>query len=336
MITPEEARAELARRASAKQQNITPEQARIELQKRNSVRDNAEQIEPGIYGETNPPEQKLLQNLVALGSGMEIGRAIPEGIANLVKSKLGKAILNSPKSLGKQYAAQDAAVGVKRVLPETGPKAVFEDPYKYPSNLSKPKYASVETPGPKIVNTRGEIISPNPESSIQAVDTAPTSFTRPKPTIQAEPMPTSIPEKLPDNLAGFKKFAESRIDKFGDKLTPQELMNYKVHLETKMADGSIPKFGDNGKITTAWQQASDLRNKVASTFKTVMDKKLQNVDLPSGVERTRTNLDSINTLSNSIRNKGRAVGDFAKKAGKVAAWSTLAGALGGNAYKYFK
>lgn len=279
----------------------------------------AEELEPGIYGETNPTGQKILENLAIAAGGYGLGALGATGIVKAARSNLGKALLNSPKSLKPQYTAQDLAVRIKRTVPETGARAVFPDPYIAPSGLSKPRYANVKSLQPEIVNAKGKIISPKPPSSIEAVDSAPASFSRPRPTIPAEPLPTTIPEKIPEKFAGFKKFADSRIDKFGDKLTPQELVNYKVHLETKMNDGSIPKFNDRGKITTAYQQASELNKKISDTFKTVMDKRLKGANLPEGVLKSRTELDRLNYMSNRIREIPGKVYSGAKKAAKVGA-----------------
>lgn len=301
------------------------------------VRENAESIEPGVYGETDPTGQKILENLGVAAGGYGMGQlagGIAKGISKAAGSDFGQALIRSPKNLGADYAAQDAAVGVERTIPETSTKAVFEDPYKYPSQLSKPKYVDVKSTQPQIVNPAGKVISPNPSSSIEPTDVGPVTFSRPKPQIPAEPLPTTIPEKIPAGFAGFKKFADSRIDKFGDALTPQELMNYKVHLETKMADGSIPKYSDQGKITTIYQQASALRSKIANTFKSAMDSQLEGKSLPEGVIPTRTRLDRVNTISNRTRELPGKVYEGAKKYGKrglIAA--TLAGALGAG-YKY--
>lgn len=258
----------------------------------------AEQLEPGIYGETSPTGQRILENLGRVAGGYGVGALAGTGLVKAAESNLGKALLNSPKALGKQYAAQDVAVGVARDIPETATRANFESPYTNPISTKPPRAIPVKTAF---------------KSNL----------------VGAEPLPTNIPTELPDSLAGFKRFATKRIDTFGDKLSPQELMNYKVHLETKMADGSIPKFSQEGKPTTAYQQASDLRNKIAQTFKKVMDTNLQGKELPAGVMKTRTALDKVNTLSNSIRSIPGKVKSAAKTTAKV-------GALGGGTYGLYK
>lgn len=245
-----------------------------------------------------------------------------KGIGDLksMQNPVIKGLMNTPKELGPEYAAQDAAIGVERSVPlEKGDVPRYPDPYQHPSNLIKPRYSDVESPAPKIVNTSGKVISPTPLSSVEPSEsTTMTGFRRPKPTIPAEPLPDVTPLSYPKEPANFIKYADKKLDAFGNRLNPQELMDWRVKLETDMSSGKIPKFKkdisgkETEKITTAFQEASKLSSRIGKVFNEIADTELGGVKLPKNVSPTRTGLNKANTIAN----KQEAVKAALKKYGK--------------------
>lgn len=81
---------------------------------------NAERIEPGIYGDTDPAGQKMLEKLQTVAGGYGVGKLAGLGVAKAAGSTLGKAILNSPSDLSPEYDALHETAGISKNLPETG------------------------------------------------------------------------------------------------------------------------------------------------------------------------------------------------------------------------
>lgn len=241
--------------------------------------------------ETSPIGQRIVENLGQVAGGYGTTALAGLGLQKALGSNFGKALLNSPKSLGKQYAAQDAALKISRDIPETAPRVTFENPYGATLTRKPPRAIPVKTAY---------------ESNL----------------VGAEPLPTSVPTKLPENFAGFKKFAESRIKNFGQNLRPQEVMNYKVYLKNVL--DQTPKFDANGKVTTLYAEASKLNNEISGLFQKVADKGLTGASLPEGVMSSRSGLDRINSLSNTIRSVPKRTAKTALKIGAGAGGAGLA------------
>lgn len=266
-----------------------------------------------------------------------------------------KGLMNTPKELGPQYAAQNAAIGISERVPETASKVQYDNPYQYASQLSKPKYPSVRPspslevvePGSKkgdphalfaynddfgpngtkrsLYNVFGDPSHPAIQargwgSSVDAdalknagipiTGRQPTSlqytpiqnqpapmanpggaaFTRPKPQIPAEPLPSAVPTKYPNDAGALINQANSRVSQFGGKLTPQELSDYKSLIQRKMANGDIPRFGPDGKPTQIWAQASQTTHNITNALNQAAEPLLQKANLPAGTMPTRAGL----------------------------------------------
>lgn len=213
-----------------------------------------------------------------------------------------KGLVNTPQELGPDYSAQNKAIGVTRRVPMEGGKVPqYPDPYNSPSGLSKPKYSSVPSAQPEIVNPQGKVISPVPSSSIEPTETAPTAFSRPKPTMPAEQLPSTVPTRLPSKPGDFLSYANEKLGRFGGKINPQELMDWQVKLEADMSSGVIPKYNEKGGITTIYQQASDLASRIKSVFNPIAERRLAGAELPEGTMPTRAGLDKAYGIASSVQ-----------------------------------
>lgn len=232
-----------------------------------------------------------------------------------------KGLVNTPQELSPQYTAQNKAIGVARRIPQEGGRTpTFEDPYKYPSQLSKPKYASVKSQAPEIVNPSGKVVSPIPGKTIQAAEGAPTSFARPKPQTPAEQLPGTVPTRLPNNPGDFMAYANQKLAQFGDKINPQELMDWQVKIQTDMGNGTIPKIDpSSGRITTIYQQATDLLGRIKGVFNPIAERRLKVASLPEGTIPTRAGLDKAYGVAANLQNATKKVGKIAGGIAGVAA-----------------
>lgn len=221
-----------------------------------------------------------------------------------------QGLVNTPQELGPQYAAQNQAIGISNDVPETASRVVNPDPYQYPSQLTKPKYVN---------GIAGQ------------VEGAPT-IPRLKPQIPAEPLPSTTPLKYPNDPGTLINQINDRISQHGTNLNPQELSDYKNLLQTKMANGDIPRFDPNGKTTSIFAQASQTAKNVSNALNQVSEPLLKNAQLPEGTLPTRAGLNQ----AYSISAKQQALMNFIKKWSlRGLEGSALAG-LGKEGYDYFK
>lgn len=246
---------------------------------------NAEQIEPGVYGETSPAGQKILENLGMVAGGYGVGNLIGTGLAKAAESKLGRALLNSPQDIGVKMREGLTEAGVARRPPELGPSAKFENPYQYPSELPQPAY----------------------KKGIAGIPVNAKSIPRLKPQIPAEPLPTSVPLKYPEDPASFHNFADARIQGFGNKLTPQEVNDYKTILSDKLT--TMERGGLSG--TPLYSDLSSLKSRVSQLHESL---------IPG-----REELNQIYGLSKGIRSAPGKVWSGAKKAAKIGATTAVIG-----------
>lgn len=234
------------------------------------------------------------------GAGIGLGGAIalsPEilaaytglkGIYNS-PSPTVQGLVNSPQELSPQYTAQNQAIGISNEVPETASKVINPDPYSYPSTLTKPKYVN---------GIAGQ------------VEGAPT-IPRLKPQVPAEALPSTTPLKYPDDPGTLINHINDRISTHGINLNPQELSDYKELLSTKMANGEIPKFGPDGKITPIFAKATRTTQNVTGTLNQVAEPLLKNAQLPEGILPTRQGLNQ----AYSVAAKQQALTDLVKKYG---------------------
>jgi hypothetical protein len=242
-----------------------------------------------------------------LGTPLAIAPAIAgtalslEGLHN-APSPTVKGLMNTPQELGPEYEAQNKAIGVTRRIPqEGGAKPTFNSPYQNTLSTKPPRALPVGV---------------DPETGIQSN------------LIGAEPLPSNVPIRYPSKPGDFMAYANNRL-KFGTQLDPQELMDWQVKLQTDMNNPSaIPKFQtDNfgnptGKLTTIYQQASDLNNRIQQTFNQIAEPRLVGADLPEGTMPTRSGLNQAARVSYGQQNLQNAL----KKGGKVARWIGEGGA----------
>lgn len=151
-----------------------------------------------------------------------------EGIENL-ENPIAKGLLNTPKELSPEYDAllENPELNISKRTPELGgSKATFPNPYNQTVSTKPPLAIQTETAYP--TNLRG-----------------------------AEPLPSTVPLKYPgqaDNPRAFINFANSRIQAFGDKLSPQEVTDYGKIISQYYKDGVFPKgsplAADGGKLSS--------------------------------------------------------------------------------------
>ena len=99
-----------------------------------------------------------------------------------------------------------------------------------------------------------------------------------------------------------------------------------------MANGDIPKFDQNGKLTSIFAQASDAAKKVTNTLNQVAEPLLQNASLPEGTLPTREALNQ----AYSVASKQQALQNIIKKYGLKGVEAGL-GVLGTKElYDYFR
>lgn len=174
---------------------------------------NAEKIEPGIYGETDPPEQKIVENLGRVAGGYGLAALGASGASAVADTTLGKAILNSPKDLSPEYDALHEAAGISKNLPvQRGSTLKFPNLAGQPSSVPPPFAPAI----------------------------APISYA-----------------KDPNTLLNI---ARARMEGLGDRLSPQELNDYKTLIGQMLDTG---KLGSGTPFAVASQlkaQATDLLN----------------------------------------------------------------------------
>lgn len=103
------------------------------------IQKNAQEIEPGVYGDTDPAGQKILENFGKVAGGYGIGSLGAAGLNAASDTTLGKAILNSPKDLSPEYDALHEAAGISKDLPvQRGNVLKFPNLAGQPSNVPPP------------------------------------------------------------------------------------------------------------------------------------------------------------------------------------------------------
>jgi hypothetical protein len=244
----------------------------------------------------------------AIGTGVAM---IPDiaaayaGMKGLYKSNNPKIAgsLNTTKELSPQYAAQNEVIGITGKVPETASRVAYENPQQYPSMLSNVRYDKAGNP----ISTGARM-------------------TVPKPVVQAEQLPSSIPIKYPNDPGTLINQANARMNQFGTKLTPQELADYKALLDTNISNGNIPKFDPNGKPTQIFAQASATKAKVNDLLNQVADIKLKTAQVPSGTMPTREGLNKAYGIAANREALGRTISKYLKYAAKGG------GVIGGGSY----
>lgn len=230
------------------------------------------------------------------------------------ENPLAVGLTNSTKDISPQYAAQNEALGVSNDVPETANKIKYQDPYEYPSQLTKPKYVN------------GQPV-PNPGGS---------TFSRPKVQLPADsgmgaaqPLPGNIPLQYPNDPASLINHINDTIDTHGANVPLQQLQDYKELLSTKMA-GDAPEIP---RGTPLFAKATQTSQKVNSTMNQVADPLLQKTKLPSGVLPTRTALNQ----AYSVASKRQQILEFIKKYGaRTAEVAGTVGGLGAGAAEIYK
>jgi hypothetical protein len=228
---------------------------------------------------TNLPPAGIAAVTTPLAIAPELFGAVSswEGIHDLPNPTI-KGLVNTPQELGPEYEAQNAAIGVNRQVPlEGGRNATFPPP----ENIALTK--------------------------------------QPKPLVggEAQPLPSTMPIRYPSKPADFIGYANGRLQGNPSQLNPQELMDWQVKLQTDMSNGTIPKFDPNGRITTIFQQASDLLNRTRNQFNQVAEPLLQNADLPENVSPTRAGLNEAYGISSGQAALQRGIGKTATVGRKV-------------------
>lgn len=215
-----------------------------------------------------PTAGRLVRGTGLLGS--EIIAMAPEAIGSAMALKgiynssnpTVRGLVNTPQELGPQYTAQDAVIGVTRRVPQEGGR--------FPQ-FQKPELQGLATKSPR-------------------------------PLLAAEPLPQIVPERLPGKPGDFMAYANDKLAKFGDKINPQELMDWKVKLQTDMSNGVIPKIDkQTGGITTIYQQATNLLSKIKGVFNPLAERKLLGTNLPSGTIQTRAGLDKAYGIASKLQ-----------------------------------
>jgi hypothetical protein len=156
-----------------------------------------------------------------LGTGISLAQPIL-GAATSLSSVMGdspiaQAIQNTPKDLGPRYQQLDQVAGISSDLPIQAGKAA-----KYPPP-----------------------------------DLGPLASKAPRPVLSAEPLPSTTPQSYARDPSSFLNQASQRVNTFGDRLTPQELHDYKTIL-TNQING-----GDVAPGTQAYAMAVKLRGQVS-------------------------------------------------------------------------
>ena len=168
----------------------------------------------GAHG-MNPYISAMLTTPLAMApaiAGTALGQ---EGIYES-ENPIAKGLLNSPKELSPEYdkLLSNPNLNISQRTPELGgAKATFPNPYGNPLSTKPPQAIQTETAYP--TNLRG-----------------------------AEPLPTTVPLKYPgqaDNPRAFINFANARIQAFGDKLLPQEVIDYGKIISQYYKDGVFPE-----------------------------------------------------------------------------------------------
>lgn len=182
------------------------------------VKATRDQIEPGVMGETDPVEQKLVENAATAAAGYTLPGAVETvaAIPGKIKTALGestvpllKALGKSPKELGPEFAAGNEAAGISDQLPvQRGSMARFPQPER-------------------IVPTK-----------------------QPTPIAKAETLPSVPPVSYPKDPASFINFAQARIKAFGNRLSPQELNDYKAVIDDMMGTGKVASKTPQGAVAS--------------------------------------------------------------------------------------
>lgn len=161
----------------------------------NDVATAREKIEPGIMGETRPIEQRLLDNSIQALSGATLPTAVSAvaSIPGKIKSMMG----NSGSVLLKALAKSPRDLSPE--FSESNAAAGISD------QLPLQRGAIARFP-------KQERLVPTPQ---------------PKPLVNAETLPSVPPVSYPKDPAAFINFAKARVQAFGNKLSPQELDDYK-------------------------------------------------------------------------------------------------------------
>jgi hypothetical protein len=191
-----------------------------------------------------------------------------------------RGLLNTPQELSPQYSAQNKAIGVTRRVPQEGGKL--------------PQFAQPEA---------------------QGLATKP-----PRPMVPAETLPEVVPTRLPSKPGDFLAYANQKLAQHGSKVNPQELMDWQVKLQTDMSNGVIPKIDkESGRITTIYQQATDLLSRIKGTFSPIAEQRLTGAELPPGTIPTRAGLDKAYGIASNVQSATRKAVKYGSGIAGVAA-----------------
>ena len=128
--------------------------------------------------------------------------------------------------------------------------------------------------------------------------------------VPPEVLGTVVPSKYPANTGAFLAYANNKLANLGDAINPQELMDWQVKLQTDLNSGRIPQFDKTtGRITTAFQQASDLLSRTKQAFNRVASNALTpevQAQLPEGAIKNRPDLNRAFRVSTTAQNPIRA------------------------------
>lgn len=172
---------------------------------------NREAIEPGVMGETEPVEQKALGALNQVATGYGVGR---------LAGSVAEAALPTVKKFGKALWNTPQEIGEQM---GAGEKAAGVTSHLPELRGSKPTY-------------------PAPEMNF------PTKA--PRPLVAAEPLPGVTPKSYPSDKNTFLNMANERMDKFGNKLGPQEITDYHKQIADWFARGKIVPDSPIGAIAS--------------------------------------------------------------------------------------
>lgn len=224
----------------------------------------------------------------ALGTAIQIAPELLStglGLRGLYRSQspVAKGLLNTTEELGPQYEAQNEAIGVVRRVPREGGAV--------------PKFAPPE----RIAATK-----------------------QPTPVVPAEPLPSNVPARYPSKPGDFLAYANGRWANAPKNIAPQELMDWQVKLQTDMSSGAIPKIDPNtGRITTIYQQATDLLSRTKKYFSDVAEPALKGARLPKGTIPTRSGLNKAYGVSAKQEAVTRGLKNVGKKVGKIGLLAAL-------------
>lgn len=225
---------------------------------------------------TVPAEQRVLNAVGSTASGLQMGR----GLASLATAGVNAI---APTKFGQALSQTPQTIGAKMGAGETA--------------------AGI---GDKLPELRGNKIRfPQPEMNVPVKS--------PKPVVPAETLPNVPPTSYPSDPNTFVNAVQDRIEKFGDRLSPQELSDMKSQLTT---------FANTGKFDFTTKAGAV----AAKTIKKVSE-------LHANAIEGRSELNSIYGLSKMLHpDVLGTLKEYAAKYGK----SIAVGAGAGLGYKLTK